>query len=435
MTRAVRIGVLLGDNLVEERLFTITGRTPAPITFGQSLRCAVSIPVDGVPQEHALFVFDQGRTILRATSAMTGRIANGSTSTALTPGDHVLSRGVRGKIVIGDATLLFQEVAAAPASPRPVLPASIRGSLGDRVDRRLAAIVGASVLLHLGIAGYAWMTDVESTSMFETPLASIYHHETMEITLPDEPTPTETSPAQQPGAATPVSPTQVAKPVVTPTRMKPSTGPAAPAPAMSVEDAQRFAQVLTGTETGRDGLGPMRDRSPGADLGQQIDDVGNRPVEVGNPDGETFRQQQDGRIGHDRGPDIQDPTRVATNEPKNETKPGGRIKVKPIPGEKPDSTLTVAAVLDKINIVYMQGLQRCYQKGLVEDGTLQGKISMAFTVSERGTLDDSSATGVSSKVDSCVTDFMATWRFPIPKDKDGDPTEQSFKLSLQLTPN
>lgn len=426
MTRALRIGVLLGDSLVEEKLFT--GGTP--ITFGQSLRCAVSIPVDGVPYEHSLFVFDQGRLILRATSAMTGRFAAGAQNTTLTPGDHVLPRGVRGKIAIGDATLLFQELAAAPASPRLVLPASIRGSLGDRIDRRLAAIVGASVLLHLGIAGYAWMTDLEHRSMLETPVASIYHHETMEITLPDEPTPVE--PAQEPGVAAPVAPTQVAKPVVTPTRVKPATGP--DAPAMSVEDAQRFAQVLTGTEVGRNGMGPMRDRSPGADLGQQIEDVGNRPVEVGNRD-ETFRQQHDGRIGTDHGPNIEDPTQIAKNDPKSETKPGGRIKVKPIPGEKPDSTLTVAAVLDKINIVYMQGLQRCYQKGLLDDGTLQGKISMAFTVTERGTLDEQSATGVSSKVDTCVTDFMATWRFPIPKDKDGDPTEQSFKLSLQLTPN
>jgi hypothetical protein len=228
-----------------------------------------------------------------------------------------------------------------------------------------------------------------------------------------------------------VSSVQVPTPVVTPTRVKPSTGPA---PSMSVEDAQRFASILTGTETGRDGMGPMKDRNPGADLGQQIDNVGDRPVEVGNNDG-GFRQQQDGHLGTDRGPDIQNPTQVVTNEPKNETAPPGRIKVKPIPGEKPDTTLTVAAVLDKINLVYMSGLQRCYKKGLVEDATLSGKIAMAFTVTERGTLDAQAADGVSSKVDSCVTDFMSTWRFPVPKDKDGDPTEQSFKLSLQLTPN
>ncbi|MBL0219293.1 MAG: hypothetical protein IPQ07_36175 [Myxococcales bacterium] len=48
-------------------------------------------------------------------------------------------------------------------------------------------------------------------------------------------------------------------------------------------------------------------------------------------------------------------------------------------------------VLDKINGVYMSGLQRCYKKGLLEDAKLGGKISMSFTVNERGGLDDNSA--------------------------------------------
>jgi hypothetical protein len=432
MTRALRIGVLLGGNLVEEKLFTGT----APITFGQSLRCALSIPGDGIPHEHALFVFDQGRLILRASSSMTGRFAHGATNTTITAGDHPLPHNTRGKIVIGDATLLFQELAAAPASPRLVVPASIRGSLGDRVDRRLAAIIGASVLLHLGIAGYAWMTDIETRSMLETPVASIYHHDTMEIVLPDEPAPSDTdepAPAtQEPGVAAPVSPKQTPTPVVAPTRVKPSTGPA---PAMSVEDAQRFASILTGTEIGRNGMGPMTDRNPGADLHQQIDDVGNRHVEVGTTT-DRFRNQQDGRIGTDKGPNITDPTQVATNDPKTEIGSKSRIQVKPlpVPGDG-ETTLTVKIVLDKINLVYMQGLQRCYKKGLAEDGSLAGKIAMAFTVTERGTLEDQAANGVSSKVDDCVSELMSSWRFPVPKDKDGDPTDKSFKMSLQLTPN
>lgn len=429
MTRALRIGVLLGGQLVEEKLFS----GAQPITFGQSLRCAVSVPGDGIPHEHPLFVVDEGRLILRTTAAMTGRLAHGDSNTPLTAGDHVVPHGARGRIVVGDATLLFQEIAAVPAAPRPVLPASVRGTLADRIDRRLAAIVGASVLLHLGIAGYAWMTDVEHTSMLETPVASIYHHETMEITYPDEPAPVAPAPTtQEPGVAAPVAPAQVPRPVVTPTRVTPKTGPA---PQMSVEDAQRFASILTGSETGQGGLGPMRDRTPGADLGKQIDAVGDRPITVGGDRDNGFRQQQDGRIGVDHGPTIDAPTQVTTNEPKREDHPG-RIQVRPLPmpGGN-DTTLTAKMVLDKINTVYMPGLQRCYKKGLVEDGSLAGKITMAFTVTERGTLDEQSATGVGDKVDGCVTDLMASWRFPVPKDKDGDPTDKAFQLSLQLTPN
>jgi hypothetical protein len=30
---------------------------------------------------------------------------------------------------------------------------------------------------------------------------------------------------------------------------------------------------------------------------------------------------------------------------------------------------------------------------------------------------------------------MNGWRFPIPKDKEGDPTEASFAITLQLVPD
>jgi hypothetical protein len=30
---------------------------------------------------------------------------------------------------------------------------------------------------------------------------------------------------------------------------------------------------------------------------------------------------------------------------------------------------------------------------------------------------------------------MSSWRFPIPKDKDGEATEASFRIALQLVPD
>ena len=36
-----------------------------------------------------------------------------------------------------------------------MLPASVRGTLSDRIDIRLAVIVTLSILIHAGIAGYA----------------------------------------------------------------------------------------------------------------------------------------------------------------------------------------------------------------------------------------------------------------------------------------
>ena len=431
--RAIRVGVLLGDNLVEEKVF----RDGAPVTFGQSLKCGLSIPGDGIPHEHALFVHDQGRVLLRVTRTMTGKLAQaGEIQTDLKRGEAVdgvwsipLAKGARGKLVLGDATILFQEIAAPPLTPRPVLPASIRGSLGDRIDRRLAVIVGASVVLHLGIAAYAWIDDIETGSMLETPIAQTYQQEVMEVTLPDE-TPSTETPDPGPGTATPVVATQTPKPIV----KRPQVATKADEPAISEDDAQRFASILTGSEIGKTGANDLDKRQPGADLEKQIDAVGNREVVVGN-DQNGFRKKPREGIGtNPNGPQIDNPTQVANLDPKENKEPKGRIQIRPLPPEGPGTTLTVAMVLDKINGVYMPGLQRCYKKGLLDDAKLGGKIAVSFTVGERGGLDDGSARGVSTDVDACVGNFMKTWHFAIPRDKDGDPTDASFKLTLALQP-
>lgn len=106
-----------------------------------------------------------------------------------------------------------------------------------------------------------------------------------------------------------------------------------------------------------------------------------------------------------------------------------------LPGDGPGTTLTVDAVLAKINGAYMSGLQRCYKNGLLGDSTLSGKVAMSFTVTETGRLEDATARGVSPEVDACISALMTGWRFPIPKDKGGDTTDASFKLGLALQPS
>src|SRR5437867_10293025 len=103
MATSLRVGVVLAGKLVEERVFS--GATP--ITFGQSLRCALSLPIESAPREHVLFTCKQGRFELHATPAM-----------------EVVRDHHRGKLTIGDATILFQEIATPPPAPRPQLQRS-----------------------------------------------------------------------------------------------------------------------------------------------------------------------------------------------------------------------------------------------------------------------------------------------------------------------
>ncbi|MBA3818494.1 MAG: hypothetical protein H0X17_06345, partial [Deltaproteobacteria bacterium] len=80
--RALRVGVLLGNTLVEDRVFLANGDA-APITIGQSLRCQLSLPVDGLPAAHVLFGREQGRFVLRPAPGMRVTGVTGTEATAL----------------------------------------------------------------------------------------------------------------------------------------------------------------------------------------------------------------------------------------------------------------------------------------------------------------------------------------------------------------
>ncbi|HEU0030839.1 MAG TPA: AgmX/PglI C-terminal domain-containing protein [Kofleriaceae bacterium] len=421
--RALRVGVLLGDNLVEERVFAAN----SPVSIGQSLRCQLSIPVDGVPHEHLLFAPDQGRVILRVPRSASGRLAQaGTIRTELPAGDIVLERGARGKLVLGSATLLFQEIAAPIAAPRPQLPPSVRGSLLDRVDRRLAVIVAASLLAHIGIATWAWMTELERDPSSPEALAA-YEPPKYDLFVGDLVPDAPTAPSSEPGIAAPVAPSQTATPIVpnrTPGRVRNDRMP-------SNEDPTAWARVMAGNESGPNGQPEISNRIPGAALDSQIRDVRERNLEIGDPSHTT--RELPTRIGNGPpGPTIDAPVGEHVS-PKHEDAPPIRITLVPPkhPPGPPDSTLTAEMVIRRINESYMAGLQRCYRLGLTGDAGLGGRVDIEFTVTEQGATSEVSAHGLTSGVDGCIAGQMAKWRFPQPK-QNGEPTDAAFKIALVL---
>ncbi|NVB83689.1 MAG: AgmX/PglI C-terminal domain-containing protein [Kofleriaceae bacterium] len=411
---------MLAGQLVEERVFS------GPVSLGQSLHCALSVPVEGIPREHLLVSRDEGRFVLHVPRGMTGRVGADDAFVDVAAGQAVtLEHGARGKLVAGEATLLIQEIATPPAVPRPQLPASIRGTLADRIDRRLAGIIGGSLVVHIALAAYAWTGDVDERPLGAPPVA-MYQEDVIDVQLPDlsEPPPVaDPSPSQQPGVATPAAPQhQTPRPIV--------SRPSAPGPTQAV-DSQRLANILTGGDS-ESGLGGMRSRQPGADLGKQIDEARNKQITIGDG-GHTSRVDDRARPGTVDDRPIADNPQLVTHEEPRPEETRGRI----IPGDvRPDdtTTLTPAIVLERINTLYMAGLKRCYRLGLAEDSTLGGRVKINFTVDERGKVIDPDASGVSSQVDGCVSKAMSGWRFPIPR-KNGEPSETTFTVSLALQPS
>jgi len=440
--RILRIGVLLGGKIVEERLI----RDRAPVTIGQSMRNAFSIPIEGLPLEFTLFALDDGRYSLRFLPRMDGRLSDrgGQVNTldalrakgAVNHGDYhqiALSEGARGKLSLGDLTILFQFVTEPPRQPKPMLPASVRGTFADRFDPRLSVILGISIILHFAIVIIALFTDVQTENgIAERAYNLVFKQDTYTVDL-SQPKPADVGP----GSAAPEKKDKKPEPAAKAPDRGDGGGRNRPDQvALQEQEAGKFADLLTGEGQNGTSEGDMNKRRPGADLGTQIREVGGQPVKVGGGAGRTSRGDGEVRVGTGHGPNINGPSGPASagGGKGQEQAPGGRISV----ADKQtfdESTLTPDAVLSKIQSAYMAGLKRCYKEFLRKDASARGKVTLSLTVNETGRTVKGSAHGFSGEVDECIGGLMGGWRFPIPKDKDGEATEASFAITLQLVPD
>lgn len=103
---------------------------------------------------------------------------------------------------------------------------------------------------------------------------------------------------------------------------------------------------------------------------------------------------------------------------------------------KPDtrSPLTHELVLSQIQTAYLASIRICYKEHLRKDPNARGKVTLSLTINESGRTTKGDARGFSREVDACITPLMASWRFQIPREREGQPTTASFAVSLLLQP-
>jgi hypothetical protein len=448
--RILRIGILLNRTLVEERQM----RERSDISIGQSAKNTFSIPLENLPRQFNIFTVENERYRLNFTTGMDGRISDGGQPMRLDDlrakgaenrGEYwswPLSESTRGKIEMGDFTLLFQFVAEPPRQPKPMLPASVRGTLADRLDPRLSAILAVSIMLHFAVAVYAkYFVDPERDgSLTDQAYNLTFKQDEYTIKL-DEPV----DPNAGVGSAAATEPAKAEAPKKDPggdkgPKKDPDAGDNDTSDAAALqEEAIRRALALTGEDAASGGLlGDDNRRSPGSDLGKQLDaarEAGGQ-VALGGNSGRGTRGDGDPRVGTGKGPGVGTGGVDSAGGDKVEKGPTGRVSVSEKSGDD-ESSLTPDAVLAKIMSAYMAGLKRCYKDYLKKDPAARGKVSLSFTVNETGrSVSNKASSGdLPGEVTSCIQTRMDGWRFPIPKDGDGEPTDASFTIKLQMVPD
>nr|MCU0676567.1 hypothetical protein [Myxococcota bacterium] len=161
--KVLRIGLIQDGKIIEERI--LRKRETISIGTKESNHFILSSP--NLPARFDLFQLVGEDYILNFTDDMSGRVGlpGGvqqldqlrSSGGARNAGSHwqvKLNDNSRGKIVVGNTTLLFQFVVPPPITPRPQLPAAARGGFVAGIDWLFTAFVVFSYMTFFGFVIY-----------------------------------------------------------------------------------------------------------------------------------------------------------------------------------------------------------------------------------------------------------------------------------------
>jgi hypothetical protein len=439
----LRVGVLLRGHLVEERLLRQLG----DVTIGQSFKNTLSIPVEGMPRTWRLFASVGGGYALCFSDAMDGRVSDGRgvyTLTDLKAGPAAPHRGgwalrltgsARGKITLGDAAILFQVVPVPAEQPRPRLPQSVRGTLGDRINPLLGTIVAASVALH-GVAAF-WLHEREATA--RTRLEKISKND-----VPGEPTvraytvhfpdpitlPPPVQPDASPGTGTPPPP-------LVPVGRRPSHV----ARVTANDDARLEARATATIQalTGRPGENGRYDSSSGVDPGIDLDRIlrHNRDATISSRDpdgpGRLRDHQPDAVLGTGDAPHIDGPGSVDPATTGKDDAVLSRPDLLIVKTDDPGTTLDPEDVAASIRRQYLRGIRHCHESLLRTEPGAGGRVTIDITVGKTGNVIDATVVGFDAGVDQCISTLAHRWRFPAPTE-DGKPAQGTYSIPFVLRP-
>src|SRR4051812_20731662 len=141
--KILRVGVIQGGKIIEERHL----RRRDNVTIGQEARNTFVVPASNLPSSFPVFEFRNNQYHLVFTQQMEGRVRLGTSDVdfgslrtqglAKKRNDVYvlpLSDSAKGKISLGEVTLLFQFVNPPPEPAKTELPPSIKGSFWQSVD-------------------------------------------------------------------------------------------------------------------------------------------------------------------------------------------------------------------------------------------------------------------------------------------------------------
>jgi outer membrane biosynthesis protein TonB len=419
--KILRVGLVKEGRVLEEKLL----RKKEVITIGQSSRCTFTIPMK--LQAYPLFKVEKNRYVLNFHSKMEGKLNIGKQTLQLATlisqnissphgkYHHLsLQEDMRGKIQVGDFTLLFQFIVPPPPVLKQRLPAIYRKTIWKSIDWTFATVLLGSFLVQSSLAAYMTNRDVDQTPRGLESISSRFIDIVDEKKEEPPPPPEEEKPKEEPKETKSDTPKEKDEPLPEPTT-------AANKKKRKEILTQRVASktVLKFLAAG-DGPGIMGQLSgeasrvsaekafEGAGLAMASSSTPNRRKASGSLTGTTMDIDENRLKGKRK--------RVKVGR-KKEKKVKGRFKM-----TKPSDVIGTGTLSQsKINRTikrYSRALQACYENELKKDSSLQGTIKVQFTIPPSGRASRVNViknTIGSRAVAKCISTQIKRWRFAKPK--------------------
>ncbi len=414
--RVLRVGLIQAGKIIEERVLKRTDS----VTIGPDARNTFVLPASHLPASFSIFEHRNSQYHLVFTKEMQGRVRVGTSDVdfaTLRQQDLAKKRGdcyvlpltdsSKGKVSLGELTLLFQFVAPPLEPVKAELPPLIKGSLWQSVDQLFFLIFMGSLVLHFTVAAYlAFSPQVEEQELSLDELPDRF----AKLMLP----PRSPEPVAPKPAATPESEKKEAK--------KEESAPKAPRdPAMRRADIQQrvasrgllkilgssgsrgggaFADVL-GSSSGSGEIASALAGAGGVGVAT-TDAVGQGGARKGGGSGAVAGIGEVGTAGGGR----------VNLGSKGDARVSGQVKE-----SMPDveSSAVDRQALARYVRARLKAMQSCYEQELKRNPSLKGKIMVRFVITPAGRAGDiafEENTLGSEAVTSCIRSVIRGWIFP-----------------------
>jgi outer membrane biosynthesis protein TonB len=424
--RILRVGIIHGRRIVEERLLA----RPGDVTIGTSPRSTFIVPWDDAPARWRLFEERGGRRSLHLAGGMTARIADGTSVTSIDGGAGTaravpLSDRARGKVTIGDTTVLFQLLRPPAPQPRPQLPISVRHRMTDGIDRFFAGVVAFTLLLHVVLVVYLRQVDWPRRPDIEA-VPDRFIHQIVRVPRP-----------APPPVAAPMIADATPKPAPRrPTPAAPAQRPASPDPKTREKieaEVRQMGLLRVLPALAADGSSPITDVLGGGAVDRSLDEALKNVGGIAIASHDTLNGLQrpggHGRVATPQdlrgGPGIEG---ARATGPVAERDLASRLKVdRPvIEGGRADLESITREIRAR-----RKAIAACYERALKARPTLAGKLVVRFAITAAGTIstvDIDDDTLGAPEVGACVRAIVSRWRFAPPAEA---PVELSFPFVFQ----